>query len=85
MLTDLDRKVGTTNALDVFVVTQDNKAQQEYNRSPCRHRHLNIAVMFLPLEEHWGVVPECSSSVMHDKQGWIGMPGLCCWGKKCYM
>lgn len=76
MLTDLNSKVGATNALDVFIFTPDNKAQQEYNRSPCWKRQFNITVVFLPLDEHWGVEPECSSSAIHDTNGWIGMPGL---------
>jgi hypothetical protein len=76
MLTDLDSKVGGANALDVFIFTVDNKAQAVYNRSPCWKRQMNITVVFLPLDEHWGVEPECSSSAIHDMNGWIGMPGL---------
>lgn len=76
MLTDLNAKVGATNPLDVFIFTVDNKAEDIYNRSPCWRRNFNITVVFLPLDEHWGADPECSSSAMFDTNGWLGMPGL---------
>lgn len=76
MLTDLNSKLGGTNALDVFIFTTDGKAQAEYNRSPCWKRQFNITVVFMTLDEHWGADPECSSSAIFDMNGWIGMPGL---------
>jgi hypothetical protein len=76
MLTDLNNKVGATNTLDVFVFTLDNKAQAVYNSSPCWNRKFNISVVFMPLDEHWGVEPTSSSSAIHDTHDWVGMPGL---------
>jgi hypothetical protein len=76
MLTDMNIKLGATNKVDVFIFTMDNKAHKIFNRSPCWKREMNITANFLALDEHWGVDPEHSSSGIHDRNGWVGMPGL---------
>lgn len=76
MLADLDKKVAGTTPLDVFVFTVANNAETVWKQSPCAQRPFNITVVFLPLAEHWHVDPASTSSAIHDKSGYVGMPGL---------
>jgi hypothetical protein len=76
MLTDLNAKVGATNALDVWVFSVDHEAETVYNKSPCWRRKFNITVAFMVLDEHWTLDPRHSSSAVHDRNAWVGLPGL---------
>lgn len=72
MLTDLDRKLGHTNALDVFVFSVNNAASENFNAGGCRFPSLlNTTVVFMPLREHWGESFSCSSSAMHNASEWV--------------
>jgi hypothetical protein len=74
MLTDMNTKLGASNDVDVFIFTVDNVAQNLFSNSPCRNRKMNITVVFMALDEHWGEDPEHSSSAIHDRDAWVGMP-----------
>lgn len=70
MLTDLDKKLGHNNALDVFVFTVNNTAMDVFRNSSCSDRAFNIIILFMPLNEHWGTDPACSSSAVHNRAEW---------------
>jgi hypothetical protein len=71
MLTDMNAKLGATNQMDVFLFTVGNAAQTIYDQSPCANRKMNITVVFMALDQHWGADPKHSSSAIHDRNGWI--------------
>jgi hypothetical protein len=70
MLMDTSAKVGATNKLDVFVFSPGNTARSIYNKSPCGNRTMDLSLVFLDLDEHWGADPKHSSSAFFDKSGW---------------
>jgi hypothetical protein len=72
----MNAKLGANNKVDVFIFTVDNKAQVEFHSSPCQGRPMNITLVFMALDEHWGLNPRCSSSAVHDMDSWVGVPKM---------